>query len=181
MFKRLTLIATVTIAIALTAIGIAPANAQDPETDTKPAEGACPIGIRLESRQSGVLSQPAVILAQTFELTLSQLRSELAEKSIAELASEKGLELTTIVDALIAPRADVLDELLSVGVVTQEEVDACISEMSERLTEQLNTPRDERHPLDLFDGNGEGGRIRDRAEERREERREQRGNGSSIN
>lgn len=163
MVKRVAVVVVTVIAVALAAVGIGVGvNVAGAQDDSGTSTVTCPLGghgLGLGGGRGDILSSPQVILAQTLGMTLSELRTELqADKSIATIAEEQGVELSTIVDALIAPRSANLALLVDAGVVTQEESDACVAEMTEKLTEQLNATPGERPEGDNFGPGGRGER-----------------------
>ena len=71
-------------------------------------------------------------------MTVEELSAALAEgKTVAEIAAEQGVELGALVAALIAPRAEFLNQAVVDGRLTQEQADAMLEEMTEHLTWQL--------------------------------------------
>ena len=77
--------------------------------------------------------------ATALGMTEDELRTALQDGStIAEIAAEKGVELQTVVDAMLADLKTHLDEEVAAGDLTQEEADAKLAEVTERLTERLN-------------------------------------------
>ena len=84
------------------------------------------------------------VAAEKLDLTVEQLVDELeAGKTIADVAKAKGVELKTIVDGFIAPRAEYLAELVTDGRITQEQADAMLAHMREQAGEHL----DEAYPF----------------------------------
>lgn len=76
--------------------------------------------------------------AEKLGMTVQELLDELeADKTIAAVAQAKGVELKTIVDAFIAPRAEWLAELVADGRLTQAEADAKLAEMRTEAEEHL--------------------------------------------
>ena len=67
------------------------------------------------------------------------LRSELvAGKTIAEVATEHGVDPQTVIDALVAEAKTHLDLSVTNGRLTQEEADAKLTEVTERITDRVN-------------------------------------------
>ena len=86
-------------------------------------------------RGAGRLEDAATALGMTED----ELRTALQDgRTIAEIAAEKGVELQTVVDAMLADLTTHLDEEVAAGDLTQEEADAKLAEVAERLTERLN-------------------------------------------
>ncbi len=78
------------------------------------------------------------VAAEQLGMTVEELVTELkADKTIADVAQAKGVELKTIVDAFIAPRAEWLAELVADGRITQAEADEKLAEMRTEAEEHL--------------------------------------------
>ena len=79
------------------------------------------------------------ITAEKLGLTTDELVTELkAEKSIADLATDKGVSLDTIVEALVASRSERMAELVKDGGLTQEQADAHLAAMKADITARLS-------------------------------------------
>lgn len=77
--------------------------------------------------------------AQKLGLTQVELMTELqAGKSIADVAQEKNTSLDTIVEAIIAPRAERLNKLVTAGQLTQAEVDNRLANLRVDVIDWLN-------------------------------------------
>ena len=59
-------------------------------------------------------------------------------QSYADIASDAGVTLQSIVDVAVAVRAEALDEAVAEGRITQEQADTMLASMAEHLLEQLN-------------------------------------------
>jgi len=78
------------------------------------------------------------VAADKLGLTSEQLQDELESgKTIAQIAQTKGVELQTIVDAFLAPRAAVLDTAVEQSRITREQADERIDHMEEEAREHL--------------------------------------------
>lgn len=65
------------------------------------------------------------VIADTLGIDLATLQSDLQSgKTIADIAAEKNVELTTIVDAVVAKQSDNLKAAVTDGRLTQEQADA---------------------------------------------------------
>ncbi len=79
--------------------------------------------------------------ATAIGITAEELRTELeAGKSIADVATAKGVSVDKVVDALVAEVKAHLDEEVASGEHTQEEADAKLAEATTRITEMVNNP-----------------------------------------
>ncbi|NJN98896.1 MAG: hypothetical protein HC875_34765 [Anaerolineales bacterium] len=57
---------------------------------------------------------------------------------MAAVAAEKNVEMATLVNAVLAPRTEQLNELVADGQLTQAEVDARITMLKVDIVERLN-------------------------------------------
>ncbi|HIC88738.1 MAG TPA: hypothetical protein EYP04_04985, partial [Anaerolineae bacterium] len=103
--------------------------------------GPAPKGHRMGGWIGGPENSLVAIAADQLGLSVDELVAELQTgKSIAELAEEKGVEVQTIVDAIVAPRAEKLAEAVANGRITQEQADRMLSHMEEMVQNRLSEP-----------------------------------------
>ncbi|MCS7220966.1 MAG: hypothetical protein RML36_02240 [Anaerolineae bacterium] len=77
--------------------------------------------------------------AEKLGMSQSELIQELQNgKTIAALAEEKGVNLNTIVDAVIAPQQTRLNALVQAGRLTQEQADALLALARSTVTDRLS-------------------------------------------
>ncbi|MCS6849363.1 MAG: hypothetical protein RMN52_16815 [Anaerolineae bacterium] len=77
-------------------------------------------------------------IAQALNMTEAELRAELqAGKSVADVASAKGVALDTIVNAVIAEQTTALNEAVAAGRITQAQADAILANLRIVLPAQL--------------------------------------------
>jgi polyhydroxyalkanoate synthesis regulator phasin len=70
------------------------------------------------------------------------LRTELqAGKSIADIATEQGVDVQTVIDALVAEAQEHIDLMVENGRLTDEEAATKLADVTERITERVNTAR----------------------------------------
>ena len=95
------------------------------------------------------------VAATTLGLTPEQLRTELqAGKSLATIAGEKGVEVSALVNALVADAKTHLAQAVTDGKLTQAQADEKAANLEARITEMVNrTGRPHDGPRD---GEGEG-------------------------
>jgi hypothetical protein len=87
----------------------------------------------------GLGNSPVAVVAEELGLTPTELITELqAGKTIVEVATEKNVEVATLVDAILAPRTERLNELVAAGQLTQAEVDARLANLRVDIIERLN-------------------------------------------
>lgn len=86
--------------------------------------------------------------------TADELRTELeGGKTIAQVASDKGVDVQTVIDAMVAQAKTHLDEEVASGEHTQAEADQKLADMTTRITDSVNNGRPARG-----DHGGGGGR-----------------------
>jgi hypothetical protein len=77
-------------------------------------------------------------LAATLNLSEEDLQTALETKSVAALATEQGIALQTVIDAIVAERSTALAQAVTAGKLTQAQADAQLARLAEMLPEQLN-------------------------------------------
>ena len=76
------------------------------------------------------------VLAGLLGLDVDTLRADLREgKTVAEIAGEQGVEVQTVIDSLVVEAKSHLDLSVENGRLTQEEADAKLADVSERITD----------------------------------------------
>jgi polyhydroxyalkanoate synthesis regulator phasin len=79
------------------------------------------------------------IAADKLGMSLTDLLTELEnDKTIADVAAEKGVDTQVIVDAYLAQVKDNLDEAVAEGRITQNQADYQLEKVEERATGQLD-------------------------------------------
>ncbi len=92
-------------------------------------------------------------VAKVLGVTAEELKTELATKSLADIAKAKGIDIAKVTDALVAEFKAHLDEEVASGEHTQAEADAKLAEFKTRVTDMVNNVRPARGP----EGRGHGG------------------------
>ena len=93
------------------------------------------------------------VAADKLGMTVDELQTQLKDgKTIADLATEKGVDLQTIVDAFIAARQETLSQAVADGKITQAQADQMLENMREMVEDHLNGE------LPAFGPGGCGGR-----------------------
>jgi uncharacterized protein YidB (DUF937 family) len=78
-------------------------------------------------------------MAEALGMTTEELVSELQDgKTVAEVAEAQGVDLDTVVDAVLAEIEERLDTLVEEGRLTQEQADERLENARERVTERMN-------------------------------------------
>jgi uncharacterized protein (DUF433 family) len=82
----------------------------------------------------------AEVLAETLGLTVEELVEAVSGgQSIAEVAEAQGVDLDTIVDALVAAQSERLQQAVEDGRITQEQADEHIAQMEEHIRQMLES------------------------------------------
>jgi hypothetical protein len=77
--------------------------------------------------------------ATALGITADELRTELqGGKTIAQVASDKGVDVQTVIDAMVAQAKTHLDEEVASGEHTQAEADQKLADMTARITDSVN-------------------------------------------
>lgn len=80
--------------------------------------------------------------AEALGVDRDDLREQLrGGATLAEIAEQQGVEVATVVDALVAELAGHLDERVADGDITREEADEKLAEATERITERVHEGR----------------------------------------
>lgn len=107
-------------------------------------------------RWGGPENSMIAIVAEKLGLTTDELVTELqAGKTIADIAKEKNVALETIVDAVVAPRAERLTQMVTNGRLTQEQADTMLATMKANITTKMSEKWEPRG-LGYQDADGDG-------------------------
>ena len=129
-------------------VGSLVATGVSAQTATSPGPGFCPgygmmggavgPGARVGTYGPGVEHDA---IANALGITGQELwDARAAGKSIADLANEKNVDLTKVVDAALAAHTAQLDAAIKAGTVTQTQADAMKAPMKGRIEAMLQTP-----------------------------------------
>lgn len=81
----------------------------------------------------------ATVIAEALGIEQTELLTALQNgQTVAELAEEKGVELTVVVDALVTAHSEILTAAVEAGRITQEQADARLETFRENVTAQLS-------------------------------------------
>jgi hypothetical protein len=79
------------------------------------------------------------VLAGLLGIDVETLRSDLRDgKTVAEIAGEQGVDVQTIIDSLVGEAKSHLDLSVQNGRLTQDEADAKLAEVTQRITDFVN-------------------------------------------
>jgi polyhydroxyalkanoate synthesis regulator phasin len=97
------------------------------------------------------------VAANELGMTVSDLTAELQNgKSIADVASEKGVDTQTIVDAFVAQLKTTLDQAVTDGRITQAQADTMLQQAQERVPDMLDKAGGDCLPGGFRGGRGPG-------------------------
>jgi hypothetical protein len=83
--------------------------------------------------------------AEALGITADELRTALeGGQTIAQVAESKGVDVQTVIDAMLADLKAHLDEEVAAGEHTQEEADQKLADATERITDSVNNGMPER-------------------------------------
>ncbi|MGA0076279.1 MAG: hypothetical protein ACO3I6_05660 [Ilumatobacteraceae bacterium] len=89
-------------------------------------------------------------------ITSDELKTELRSgKSLAEIATEKGVDTQKVIDAIVAEMTEKVNEKVAEGKITQDQADTMLANAVERVTAMVNGE----HPARAF-GHENGERHR---------------------
>jgi hypothetical protein len=92
------------------------------------------------------------VAADKLGMTVAELQTQLEDgKTIADLATEKGVDLQTIVDAFLATRQEALSQAVTDGRITQAQADQMLENMRQMVEDHL------KGELPMFGPGGCGG------------------------
>lgn len=84
------------------------------------------------------------VAAQALGMTTDELRTALdGGQTLAQVASDKGVNVQVVIDALVASATNLINEKVTSGEMTQAQADAKLAELSQRVTDRVNNPRPE--------------------------------------
>ncbi len=94
--------------------------------------------------------------AEALGMTTDELRTELRDgATIAEIAAAEGVEVQSVIDAMVVAAGAHLAEHVAAGDITQEQADARLEEITARITDHVNNGG----PAEGMEGRGgRGGR-----------------------
>jgi AcrR family transcriptional regulator len=142
MFKKVGIGVLIVMVAALSVAGVVLAQEPTPPADDafsfgEPGTGAGLGMRRMDSRLGFGGGQPQA-LARALGIDVEQVHAALAE-TIAALAESQGMTLEDLVDALIAPAIERIQQAVEDERLTQEQADEQIAQTEERLLEGLES------------------------------------------
>lgn len=143
MAKKLGLSITLMLVLVLGIVGMVAAQDTPPTTETPcPFNGECPYGNARQGAGTGGMhgyrgTMPD-LLAEALGLTVEDLFAAVnAGQTIAQIAEAQGVELADVANALVAPRAEWLDQAVAEGTLTREQADEMLATMTAHMLENL--------------------------------------------
>ncbi len=161
MFKRLVFGTGVVLVLVLGLVGIvlaqdAPPQPQAPQGNVAPPiDAPCPwggsprgfgdgYGMRGPHRSAGRHAPFDIAengsLAEALDMTSAELYAALAEgQTLATLAEDRGVDMENLVEILVAPRVERIEQAVKADFLTQEQADWMLKEMREHMLAHLGS------------------------------------------
>ncbi|MBE0416853.1 MAG: DUF2680 domain-containing protein [Coriobacteriia bacterium] len=161
--KRAIALAAATLVAGLVignmASAFAARNAEAPRPDWAASGEACEgQGLRLGPMMRDAGGHLLDIVADLTGLSADDVAAKRADgESIADIAASANVDADEVVDAALEARKTVLDEMVAAGTITQEQADAMLERMSDRLTERVTSTDTGRNGFGMGSGRGPGG------------------------
>lgn len=87
------------------------------------------------------------VAAQALGMTADELHTALdGGQTLAQVASDKGVNVQVVIDALVASATNHINEEVTSGEITQAEADQKLADLTQRVTDRVNNPRPEGGP-----------------------------------
>ena len=96
------------------------------------------MGYADSSNWGGPQNSLVAVAANVLGMNQTDLVAELNDKTIAQVAQEKGVATDTIVDAFLAPRVAAIQSAVEEGRLTQAQADQMLATMKAHVTERLS-------------------------------------------
>lgn len=152
----LALLTVLALSVSAFAKGSGPGPAPYNTTDYGSQRGlSFPTGTDWHGPQNSLIAVAASVLG----MSQADLMAELDNKTLAQVAQEKGVAPEKIVDAFLAPRIATLQSQVDAGKLTQAQADQMIATMKARVTAQLTsvwTPRGPGYGHGFIDADHDG-------------------------
>ncbi len=128
MLKKLGLSALVVMVVALGVAGVVLAQEPTPPADEFTPPGP---GFGGEGHRGGMMEPVAEVLGMTAEEFFAAVEEG---QTMAEIAAAQGIELSEVVDALVAPRVEQMEQAVADGYLTQAQAEQMIEFVTEFMT-----------------------------------------------
>lgn len=102
-----------------------------------------------DRRERGMRGRGLEAAAAAIGVTTEELRAALRDgRTIAEVAGDEGVEVRTVIDAMVVEAGTHLAEHVAAGDLTQAQADARLEEITDRITDLVNNgaPADVQRP-----------------------------------
>ncbi len=87
------------------------------------------------------------VAAQALGMSTDELHTALdGGQTLAQVASDKGVNVQVVIDALVASATNHINEEVTSGEITQAQADQKLADLSQHVTDQVNNPRPEGGP-----------------------------------
>lgn len=142
------------LAIGNMASAFAARGAEVPQQNRGGKSAACEgSGLKLGPMMRDAGGRMLDIVADLTGLSADEVAAKRAEgESIADIAASAGVSADEVVAAALDARKAALDEMVAAGTITQEQADAALARMSDRISERVTSTETGRGAC----GTGEG-------------------------
>ena len=158
---KLGTLAAVLAVVGLAALGtVALAQGPTPQSGTPAYGPGYGMGMGMGGRMGGSQNSLIVVAAKVLGVDQLTLVATLnGGRTIADVAKEKGVSTSKIVDEFLAPRVQALKSAVDAKRITQAQADSMLATMKANVTEQLSSkwsPRGPGEGAGFVDANGDG-------------------------
>jgi len=137
--KSLTILLVVGVLALVFPLMVAARGGQPPADAPRYSEGTTVTGTQRRGWLTGGVSLVDAV-AQATGMSVEDVVAALESgKTFSDLVSEAGVTLQAVVDVMLDARAAALEQAVTDGRMTQEQVDTMLAQMAEDLLAQLNT------------------------------------------
>ncbi len=122
------------------AFGPTVVNAQttDDSTDTTVTDDTA----QAERGLRGHRGDKGAAIAEILGITQDELRTAIVDgQTVADLATAQGIDIQTVIDAIVADMTEHVEEHVDAGDITEEQATERLATAEERVTERVNTVR----------------------------------------
>jgi len=97
--------------------------------------------------RGGKGGQSLEIASQALGMSVEELHTALdGGQTLAQVASDKGVNVQVVIDALVASATNHISEEVTSGEITQAEADQKLADLTQHVTDRVNNPRPEGGP-----------------------------------
>lgn len=133
-----TLVVAVVLSLSLSAFAKGPTQQSSASAYGQGYGVKVGMGYADNSTWAGPQNSLVAVAAKVLGMSQADLVAQLSDKTIAQVAQEKGIAVDKIVNAFLAPRVTALQTAVEEGRLTQAQADQMLALMKTHVTEQLS-------------------------------------------